>query len=178
MKCLTSGSWQGQSKSTDVRCRYVSILQHSKVQTNAMKHSLIIIFSVLSIFTGFAVPDNANPASNQMRIKIGSSTFTATLYDNATATAFKGMLPMTIKMSELNGNEKYFDLSVNLPTNASNPEKIQSGDLMIYGSNTLVLFYKTFSTSYSYTRLGRINDTTGLATAIGSGSVTVTYELE
>jgi hypothetical protein len=148
-------------------------------KTNAMKHSLIIIFSVLSIFTGFAVPDNPNPASNQMRIKIGSSTLTATLYDNATATAFKGMLPLTIKMSELNGNEKYFDLSVNLPTSASNPGKIQSGDLMIYGSNTLVLFYKTFSTSYSYTRLGRINDTTGLTAAVGSGgSVTVTYELE
>ena len=143
-----------------------------------MKHSLIIIFSVLSIFTGFAVPDNANSASKQMRIKIGSSTFTATLYDNATATAFKDMLPMTIKMSELNGNEKYFDLSVNLPTNASNPGKIQSGDLMIYGSNTLVLFYKTFSTSYSYTRLGRINDTTGFGAAVGSGSVAVTYELE
>ena len=142
-----------------------------------MKHSLIIIF-VLSIFTGFAVPDNPNPASNQMRIKIGSNTFTATLSDNATATAFKGMLPMTIKMSELNGNEKHVDLSANLPTNASNPGKIQSGDLMIYGSNTLVLFYKTFSTSYSYTRLGRINDTNGLAAAVGSGSVTVTYELE
>ena len=51
-----------------------------------------------------------------MRVKIGSNTFTATLYDNATATAFKGMLPMIVKMSELNGNEKYFDLSVNLPT--------------------------------------------------------------
>ena len=123
-----------------------------------MKLSLIIIFSILSIFTGFAAPDNPKPASNQMRIKIGSSTFTATLSDNATATAFKGMLPMTVKMSELNGNEKYFDLPVNLPTNASNPGTIQSGDLMIYGSNTLVLFYKTFSTSYGYTRLGRIND--------------------
>jgi hypothetical protein len=143
-----------------------------------MKHSLIIIFSVLSIFTGFAASDNPNPASNQMRIKIGSNTFTATLYDSATATAFKGMLPMTIKMSELNGNEKYFDLSVNLPTNASNPGKIEGGDLMIYGSNTLVLFYKTFSTSYSYTRLGRINDAKELAAAVGSGSVTVTYELE
>ena len=106
-----------------------------------MKLSLIIIFAVLSIFTGFAAPDNPKPASNQMRIKIGSSTFTATLSDNATATAFKGMLPMTVKMSELNGNEKYFDLPVNLPTNASNPGTIQGGDLMIYGSNTLVLFY-------------------------------------
>jgi len=150
----------------------------SKVQTSAMQLLLIIIFSVLSIFTGFAVPDNPNQASNQMRIKIGSNTFIATLYDNATATAFKGMLPMAVKMSELNGNEKYFDLSVNLPTNASNPGKIESGDLMIYGSNTLVLFYKTFSTSYSYARLGRINDTTGLAAAVGSGDVTVTYELE
>ena len=107
-----------------------------------MKHSLIMIFSLLSIFSGFAVPDNPNPASNQMRIKIGSNIFTATLYDNATATAFKGMLPLTIKMCDLNGNEKYFDLSVNLPTNASNPGKIQSGDLMIYGSNTLCFSIK------------------------------------
>jgi hypothetical protein len=81
-------------------------------------------------------------------------------------------------MSELIGNEKYYDLSVDLPTNTLNPRKIQSGDLMIYGSNTLVIFYNTFSTSYSYTRLGRINDTTGLGAAVGSGSVTVTYELE
>jgi hypothetical protein len=143
-----------------------------------MKHSHIIILSILSSFTGFAVSDNATPASNQMRIKIGSSVFTATLHDNATATAFKGMLPMTVKMSDLNGNEKYFDLSSNLPTNASNPRMIQSGDLMIYGSNTLVLFYKTFATSYSYTRLGRINDAEGLAAAVGSGNVTVAYELE
>ena len=141
-----------------------------------MKLSLITIFA-LSILTGFA-SDKPMRSSNQMRMKIGSNTFTATLSDNATATAFKGKLPMTIKMSDLNGNEKFFDLPDKLPTNASNPGTIQSGDLMIYGSNTLVLFYKTFSTSYSYTRLGGINDTKGLAAAVGSGSIMVTYEME
>ncbi len=113
-----------------------------------------------------------------MTIKIGTNTFTATLYDNATAAAFKSLLPMTVSMDELNGNEKKVDLSGALPTNASSPRTIQAGDLMIWGSNTLVLFYKTFPTSYSYTRLGRINDTEGLAAAVGSGNVTVTYQLE
>jgi hypothetical protein len=81
-------------------------------------------------------------------------------------------------MSELNGNEKYFDLPNSLPANASNPGTIQSGDLMLYGSNTLVLFYKTFSTTYNYTRLARIDNPSGLATALGSENIMVKFELE
>jgi hypothetical protein len=122
--------------------------------------------------------DITNTDSMKLKIIIGTNIFTATFYNNATATAFKAKLPMTILMTELNGNEKYFDLSDNLPTNASNPGTIQTGDLMLYGSSTLVLFYKTFSTSYSYTRLGRIDNPSGLAAALGSASVTVMFELE
>jgi hypothetical protein len=121
---------------------------------------------------------NANPVGDKMKIKIGTSTFNATLYDNATATAFKAILPITIKMNELNGNEKYVDLSRDLPTNASNPGTIQAGDLMLYGFSTLVLFYKTFSTTYNYTKIGRVDNVTALAAAVGSGNVTVTFELE
>ena len=79
-------------------------------------------------------------------------------------------------MNELSGNEKFFDLPGNLPADASNPRTINSGDLMLWGPNTLVLFYKSFSTSYSYTRLGKIEDPSGLLNALGSGNVMVIFE--
>ncbi len=128
--------------------------------------------------TGNNMGNNPTKTEGKMKIKIGDSTFTATLYDNAAAAAFKSLLPMTVNMVELNANEKYVDLSNKLPTNASNPGTIQEGDLMLYGSSTLVLFYKTFSTSYNYTKLGRIDDVKGLAAAVGSGNVAVTFEFE
>jgi hypothetical protein len=116
--------------------------------------------------------------SKQMKIKIGSKNFIAVLDDNATAAAFEALLPMTVEMTELNGNEKYARLSGNLPTNDANPRTIHAGDLMIYGSKTLVLFYKTFPTSYEYTRLGRVRDMTGLAEVVGTGAVTVTFAVD
>jgi len=100
--------------------------------------------------------NNVEKKGNKMKIKIGSNTFSATFFDNETATAFKAMMPLTIKMDELNGNEKKYDFSNSLPTNSSNPKTINSGDLMLWGSNTLVLFYKTFPTAYSYTKLGKL----------------------
>jgi hypothetical protein len=114
--------------------------------------------------------------TNTMKITIGSNRFTVTLNDNPTVDALKPLLPFTVEMTELNGNEKYFDLPTKLPVAAANPGTIQAGDLMLWQSNTLVLFYKSFRTSYSYTRIGRIDNASGLATALGSGSVKVRFE--
>lgn len=79
-------------------------------------------------------------------------------------------------MKDLNKNEKHYDLSKALHTNASVPEIIKNGDLMLYGSNTLVLFYKSFSTSYSYTKLGHVDDPAKLESALGPGDVTLTFD--
>lgn len=121
-----------------------------------------------------------NNEMTKVKIKIAGNAqvFKATLLDNNSAKAFKEMLPLTIKMIELNGNEKYVDLQKSLPTNPSNPKTIKNGDLMLYGSETLILFYKNFSTSYSYTKLGEVDDATGLASVLGERDVTVTFELE
>jgi hypothetical protein len=49
---------------------------------------------------------------------------------------------------------------------------------MLYGNNCLVLFYENFNTSYTYTRLARIDNSSELSKALGTDNVTVTFELE
>ncbi|MCE7039054.1 cyclophilin-like fold protein [Dyadobacter sp. CY312] len=121
---------------------------------------------------------STDTTSGKLIVKVGAKTFTATLVNNATATAFKARLPLTVQMDELNGNEKLYQFPNSLPANPTNPGTIQNGDLMLYTSNVLVLFYKTFPTSYTYTRIGKVNDVAGLAAALGSGRVEVSFALE
>lgn len=112
----------------------------------------------------------------KMKITIGEKTFMATLEDNPTANELKSRLPLRLNMTDLHANEKYFDLPKPLPTNAKKPGTIRTGDLLLYGDRTLVLFYKTFESSYTYTRLGRIDDASGLEAVVGTGSVSVAFE--
>ena len=110
-----------------------------------------------------------------MWMTVGEHRFAITLADNTTARAFSALLPLTLDMSELNGNEKHASLPQALPVNASRPGTIRSGDLMLYGTDTLVVFYRTFDSSYSYTRIGRLDDPAGLAQALGRRDVQVVF---
>lgn len=78
-------------------------------------------------------------------------------------------------MEELNGNEKHTQLPNALPTDASRPGIINNGDLMLYGSSTLVVFYKTFPSTYSYTRIGKVNQSDELADILGRGNVRIEF---
>jgi len=108
-------------------------------------------------------------------MSVGERRFAITLNDSAAAGAFAALLlPLTLDMEELNGNEKHAELPTPLPAKASQPGTIRNGDVMLYGSKTLVVFYKTFESSYPYTRLGRVDDPTHLAQALGPRGVRVT----
>jgi len=110
-----------------------------------------------------------------MWMTMGERRFAVTLSDNGAARAFAAQLPLTLDMGELNGNEKHAELPTPLPAKASRPGTIRNGDLMLYGAETLVVFYATFTSSYSYTRLGRIDDPADLSRALGPGAARVVF---
>ena len=71
-----------------------------------------------------------------------------------------------VQMSDYSGFEKVGPLGTSLP--ASNSQTTtQAGDIVLYNGNQIVIFYG--SNSWSYTRLGHIDDLTGWEEALGSG---------
>ena len=114
--------------------------------------------------------------NNTITVTVNGSVFTARLADTAAAEQFAEMLPLTLDMSELNGNEKYIYTDTAFPAQAESVGQIEKGDIMLYGDNCVVLFYESFSTPYSYTRLGSIEKADGLESAVGSGDVSVSFE--
>ena len=116
--------------------------------------------------------NNSNEVIKSVKAIINGKEYVINLEDNETANSFANLLPQELNMSELNGNEKYIYLDTTLPTNSSNPKRINTGDVMLYGNNCLVIFYKSFDTSYSYTRIGHIDDLPNL----GNGNITVKFE--
>ncbi len=113
-----------------------------------------------------------------MKVQIGSSVFTATLEDNEAVSALVEMLeasPIVLEMADYSGFEKVGALGTALP--ASDTQiTTQPGDIILYNRDQIVLFYG--SNSWSYTRLGQIDDLTGWEAALGSGDVTVVLSLE
>ncbi len=117
-------------------------------------------------------------AGTTVTLTVNGQSFQAVFYNNKIANALLGKMPMTLNMKELNGNEKYHFFDTEFPTNEKSPGKISVGDIMLYGSDCLVTFYKSHSTSYQYTPVGKIEDAFGFAKAVGNGNVTIKFTVK
>ena len=134
-----------------------------------IKNSLLFVVSIIASLLTMCgcyrkeINNNSNEkVSDQfitnINVIINDKSYYAILEDNETTRAFINMLPIKFNMNELNGNEKYFYMDNSLPTNSYNPKHIEKGDIMLFGDNCLVIFYKSFDTSYSYTKIGHIDN--------------------
>ena len=121
--------------------------------------------------------DDVNLGVDIMNLEIGNYTFEVDLETNSTVAALLERLPLTVEMQELHGNEKYYYLDTGLPSHAGRVGQIKAGEIMLWGNDCLVIFYQSFSTPYTYTRIGQIKDTTNLLKAVGSGNIQVKWNV-
>lgn len=131
-----------------------------------------------------AKSDNAREESDKevdvmrLYVQVNGHTFSATLENNSAVSALIDQLqegPITLSMSDYAGFEKVGPLGMELPADDTQTTT-QAGDIVLYQGNQIVIFYG--SNTWSYTRIGRIDDLNGWSEALGNGNVDVTFSLE
>ena len=113
-----------------------------------------------------------------MKVTIKNKVFETEMDNNATAKAFMALFPLTVEMTELNGNEKYHYLSTPIAQDEPIiPQEIKAGDLMLFGDSCIVLFYQDFSTAYSYIPLGHCKIEGDFAEFLNEANPQVRFEI-
>ena len=146
-----------------------------------MQNKILNNYRMRFILTFMLFFINCNAFGDNMQniiITIENKKYEAILYDNSTTKELIKKFPITITMSDLNGNEKYYNFSKSFSTSSENVANINKGDIMLFGDNCLVIFYKSFSTRYKYTKLGYIKNTEDLENSFGKGDIEITFILK
>lgn len=146
-----------------------------------MQNKILNNYRMRFILTFMLFFINCNAFGDNMQniiITIKNKKYEAVLYDNSTVRELINNFPISITMSDLNGNEKYYNFSKSFSTSSKNVANINKGDIMLFGDNCLVIFYKSFSTHYKYTKLGYIKNTEDLESYFGKGDISITFEIE
>jgi len=158
---------------------------------------LLIIFIFLSIIIYSIVEENKNKTNSSikdiedvelnddiresvkpfdedqyMKIVINDIEYEIKLENNISAFDLASVLPLELEMNDLNNNEKYSYLSFSLTNDDEYTGSIKKGDVMLYQTNCIVIFYKDFDTTYTYTKLGHIDNLPDL----GNGSIKVIFK--
>lgn len=118
-------------------------------------------------------------AQTKVTLSVGERTATATLADNSACRELASLLekgPISISMSDYGGFEKVGALPQSFTTSNSHISTVP-GDIMLYQGNQMVIFYGT--NSWSYTRLGKIDNATAESVRqfLGNGNITLTISL-
>lgn len=121
--------------------------------------------------------DESEMSQNVIYLSAGNESFAVALEDNDAANALMKLLQngsVTISLNDYGGFEKVGALGTDLPADDAYTTT-QAGDIVLYQGNQIVIFYG--SNTWSYTRLGKINETEDLQAALGKGTVSVTFSL-
>ena len=126
-------------------------------------------------YTGNTADDSGTGDISEMKmiVNVNGTEFKATLENNSAAETLVSMIesnPLELDLRDYGGFEKVGALGFSLPSR-NRQITTRSGDIVLYQGNQIVMLYG--SNSWSYTKLGHIDDLHGWEDALGRGDVTV-----
>ncbi len=157
-----------------------------------MKKIIVLMFMVLlpiaALLAGCESPDYTGNTANdsdtgdnsemKMIVNVNGTEFKATLENNSAVKTLVNIIesnPIELNLRDYGGFEKVGSLGFSLPS-SNRQITTYSGDIVLYQGNQIVMFYG--SNSWSYTKLGRIDDLRGWKDALGRGDVTVILSVD
>lgn len=114
---------------------------------------------------------------NNIKMTVNDYTFVVILENTKAASELYEIVktnPLTLELSDYSGFEKVGELGRSLTTN-DRQTTTSPGDIVLYNGDNIVVFYG--SNSWSYTRLGHIEDISNLRNALGNDDVVITFTL-
>ena len=124
--------------------------------------------------------EEVDQIEENMRLYVNDEELTVSWEDNEAVDALKELVseePLTVEMSMYGGFEQVGAIGQELPEN-DRQITTGAGDIVLYQGDRVVVFYG--SNSWSYTRLGHIDNKTAeeLARILGKDNVTITVSLQ
>ena len=138
------------------------------------KSGLIIILGLIAC-TAVSGDDSMD---DLVKVKINDEVFDVKLENNsATQELVKELKKgnVTVNASEYGGFEKVGELGFSLPR-SDKYMTTSAGDIVLYDGDEISLFYN--SNSWSYTKLGKMQNIKDLKRILGTGDVTIVLSLK
>ena len=124
--------------------------------------------------------DGETKMEKSLRLRINDTEVTVDWEENESVKTLSDLVsaePLAVQMSMYGGFEQVGSLGTSLPRNDVQTTT-QSGDIVLYAGNQIVVFYG--SNSWAYTRLGRITDASAeeMTELLSNGGVVITLSVE
>ena len=137
------------------------------------KTSIILIILSFLLLSGV----NAQNEDNIIKLKVNDHIFDVELENNSASKELLKKLEtgnVNVNATDYGNFEKVGNLGFSLPANDENINT-EPGDIVLYQGNQISVFYD--SHSWSYTKLGKIQNVSDLKEILGSGDTTLEFSL-
>lgn len=119
--------------------------------------------------------DSATEALPNLQVTFNDAEYTMVYYPSTTAEYLVNQIPSLSMLMppsyDMDGLYKYYDMPRPAPANEEEITSVSAGEVLMDGTDRLILYYQDAEITGSYTRVGYFTDTTGLAEALGDGDV-------